>query len=92
MIVINFIQISIEKFQKYDCLDVTDKFLKTKNFERLFFKDKYGGHLNKNGNKFVSNIIYKELRKKIYEKSIIWITVSLEWKTTLANQKKLKNL
>ena len=45
------------------CLDLTNDFEKKTNYQKLFFKDIYGGHLNKYGNKFVSDIIFKFLKK-----------------------------
>lgn len=41
---------------KYNIIDLTNYFLK-KNYHKLYINDKYGGHLNKTGNIFVSNII-----------------------------------
>lgn len=41
-------------------LDLTDKFMKT-NYNNFFINDKYGGHLNAKGNKFVA----KEIKKII---------------------------
>jgi hypothetical protein len=41
---------------KYNVIDLTSDFLK-KKYHKLYINDKYGGHLNKNGNIFVSNII-----------------------------------
>lgn len=45
------------------CLDLTNDFEKKINYQKFFLKDIYGGHLNKNGNKFVSDIIFKFLKK-----------------------------
>ena len=33
-----------------------------KNINDYYVEDLYGGHLNKKGNKFVSNIIFKEIK------------------------------
>ena len=35
-----------------------------KNWESFYFDDKYGGHLNKKGNKLVSEIILNKLKNK----------------------------
>ena len=53
-----------------DIIDLTPYF-KNKNLKKLFTNDKYGGHLTKLGNKFVGNIIRKELNIIInrYEKN-----------------------
>ena len=42
-------------------IDLTKSILEIKNWSKYYFVDKYGGHLNKSGNKFLSNIIYKKL-------------------------------
>ena len=42
-------------------IDLTSDILKIKNWSKYFFKNKYGGHLNKSGNKLLCNIIYKKL-------------------------------
>ena len=47
--------------KELNVLDLTDHFLIKKNYEKLFTNDKYGGHLNKKGNKFVAKIIQKHL-------------------------------
>ena len=60
-----------EKYQKFyknlnkkiNVIDLTTYFLNKKNYEKLFINDKYGGHLNKKGNKFVANKIQKYLIK-----------------------------
>ena len=44
-------------------IDLTTFFINRKNYEKLFINDKYGGHLNKKGNKFVAKIIQKYLIK-----------------------------
>ena len=52
-----------------DILDLSNFFSK-KNYSKYFLDDKYGGHLNKNGNIFVSKIINKQLQKYIDKKII----------------------
>ena len=44
-------------------LDLTESFLKLKDYSKYYMNDKYGGHLNKKGNNFVANILYKKLMK-----------------------------
>ena len=46
---------------KYKILDLTKNFLKIKDYQKFYINDKYGGHLNKKGNKFISRIIIKHL-------------------------------
>jgi hypothetical protein len=46
---------------KLNILDLTENFLNLKNYSKYFINDNYGGHLNKRGNKFVANIIYKKI-------------------------------
>jgi len=46
---------------KYKILDLTKDFLKIKDYQKFYINDKYGGHLNKKGNKFISRIIIKHL-------------------------------
>ncbi len=43
-------------------IDLSDDILKTRNWSKYFFKNSFGGHLNKSGNKMLSNIIYKKLK------------------------------
>ena len=45
-----------------DTLDLSNYFTK-ENYTKYFLNDKYGGHLNKNGNIFVSKIIFKSIKK-----------------------------
>ena len=45
-------------------LDLTNKFLQKKNFDKFFTNDKYGGHLNLKGNKIVSKVL-KDYAKNI---------------------------
>ena len=42
--------------------DLTKKMTSIKNINNYYIEDMYGGHLNKKGNKFVSKIIFKELK------------------------------
>ena len=44
-------------------LDLTTDFLNINNFESLYVNDKYGGHLNSKGNKLVSELLNKHLKK-----------------------------
>ncbi len=37
-------------------VDMSNEFLKLKDWRKLYFIDKYGGHLNKRGNKFLANL------------------------------------
>ena len=54
-----------ENFSKnIDILDLSSFFSK-KDYSKYFLNDKYGGHLNKNGNIFVSKIINRQLQKYI---------------------------
>lgn len=48
---------------KYKILDLTESFLKRKDYQKLYINDKYGGHLNKKGNLFISKTIMKYLFK-----------------------------
>ena len=43
------------------CLDLSKTILK-KNYNKFYLEDKYGGHFNKNGNKYISKIIFNYLR------------------------------
>ncbi len=43
------------------CLDLSKTILK-KNYNKFYLGDKYGGHFNKNGNKYISKIIFNYLR------------------------------
>ena len=45
--------------------DLTRNMVSIKNIEKYYIEDFYGGHLNKKGNKLVSNLINKKLKKKI---------------------------
>ena len=46
--------------KKLNILDLTNEFLKI-DYKKYFINDKYGGHLNKKGNQFVSKIIQKKI-------------------------------
>jgi hypothetical protein len=46
---------------KLNMIDTTNLFLKQKNFSKLYISDKYGGHLSKKGNAFVSKILIKKI-------------------------------
>ena len=41
-------------------LDITEEISKLKNWEKYYFVDKYGGHLNTQGNKLLANLLYKK--------------------------------
>ena len=45
------------------CLDLSKYINRKKNFQKFYLKDKYGGHFNKIGNKYISKVILKFLRK-----------------------------
>ena len=40
--------------------DVTEEILNRKNWKKYYFVDKYGGHLNKQGNNLLANLLYKK--------------------------------
>ena len=42
-------------------IDLTEEILKLNRWDKHYFIDKYGGHLNRSGNKILSNILYKKL-------------------------------
>jgi hypothetical protein len=46
---------------KYNIIDLTDNFIKIKNYKKFFINDKYGGHLNYRGNLFVANILKEQI-------------------------------
>lgn len=50
--------------RKIDCLDLTKDINNLKNYEKLYFKDIYGGHFNNIGNEYISGIIFKYLKNK----------------------------
>ena len=59
---------SVSKFykqigKKISCLDLYSK-IKDKEFKKYYFKDVYGGHFNKLGNKFISKILFDYFRNK----------------------------
>lgn len=45
------------------CLDLSKYMNKKKNFQKFYLEDKYGGHLNKIGNRYISKVILRFLRK-----------------------------
>jgi hypothetical protein len=47
---------------KYNIIDLTNNFLKIKNYKKFFTNDKYGGHLNYKGNLFVANILRDQIK------------------------------
>ena len=49
--------------EKVDIIDTTEKFMNLSNFKKMYINDKYGGHLNKRGNKFIAKIIMEYLNK-----------------------------
>ncbi len=46
-----------------NCIDLTKDILNIKNFKNLYLQDIYGGHFNKKGNKLVSNLVFRKLKK-----------------------------
>ncbi len=59
---------SVSKFykqigKKISCLDLYSK-IKDKEFKKYYFKDIYGGHFNKLGNKFISKILFDYFKNK----------------------------
>ena len=42
---------------------MSNEFLKVKNWQRYYFVDKYGGHLNKDGNQFLASLLLKTFNK-----------------------------
>jgi hypothetical protein len=42
---------------KLNIIDLTNEFLDIKSYKKYFISDKYGGHLNNKGNKFVATIL-----------------------------------
>ena len=50
--------------KKIKCLDLTKNIKNYGNYDNLYFKDIYGGHLNELGNKYISGVIYKYLKNK----------------------------
>ena len=49
--------------KKIPCIDMYEK-IKNRKFEKYYFKDIYGGHFNKKGNKFVSEILFNFYKNK----------------------------
>ena len=41
-------------------LDVTEEISQLKDWKKYYFVDKYGGHLNRQGNKLLANLLYKK--------------------------------
>ena len=41
-------------------IDTSTEFLKLKDWKKFYFVDKYGGHLNKKGNKFLASLFYQK--------------------------------
>ncbi len=59
---------SVSKFykqigKKIFCLDLYNK-IKDKEFKKYYFKDIYGGHFNKLGNKLISKILFNYFKSK----------------------------
>ena len=44
---------------RLNIIDLTENFSNKKDYTNYFINDKYGGHLNSKGNKYVANIIKK---------------------------------
>ena len=49
-----------KKLNNPNILDVSEEILYHKNWKKYYFVDKYGGHLNKQGNKLLANLLYKK--------------------------------
>ncbi len=47
------------------CLDLS-KYIQKQNYKKFYLEDKYGGHFNKVGNKYISKIIFNFLKSKKY--------------------------
>jgi len=45
------------------CLDLS-KYIASKDYRKFYFKDIYGGHLNKIGNKYIAKVILNYLKKQ----------------------------
>lgn len=59
---------SVSKFYKQigkriSCIDLYNK-IRDKEFKKYYYKDIYGGHLNKLGNKFISKILFNHFKNK----------------------------
>ena len=50
--------------KKFNVLDLSPIFIKKINQKKFYTNDKYGGHLSFNGNKAVSKLLYKYLKKR----------------------------
>ena len=60
-----FYQNLINKISVFtDYIDLSEQIRKKRNVKRLFVNSFYGGHLSKNGNKIIANIIHSFLKKK----------------------------
>ncbi len=46
---------------RLNIIDLTENFSNKKDYTNYFINDKYGGHLNSKGNKYVANIIKKKI-------------------------------
>ena len=51
----------LSKIKKLNLYDLTKDLIKIKQFEKLYIKDNYGGHLNKTGNKFIASKIINKI-------------------------------
>tara|TARA_Y100000590_G_scaffold454197_1_gene600554 strand:- start:571 stop:1764 length:1194 start_codon:yes stop_codon:yes gene_type:complete len=60
----NYIQFYKDLSKKIHCCDLTKYFKKNIDYKKLYFKDIYGGHFNKKGNKFIALKIFNFLKKK----------------------------
>ena len=50
-----------KQINNVNVIDLTEDILKFNDWPKYYFIDKYGGHLNKSGNKKLSEIIHKRL-------------------------------
>ena len=50
-----------KQINNVNVIDLTEDILKFNDWQKYYFIDKYGGHLNKSGNKKLSEIIHKRL-------------------------------
>ena len=55
-----YINSFFRKLGNPNILDITEEISKLKNWEKYYFVDKYGGHLNTQGNKLLANLLYKK--------------------------------
>ena len=73
MIVPQYYDLKLEKLDQYinfyknlnnsKIIDLTEDILKFENWSNYYFKNEYGGHLNKIGNDFLADLINKKLKK-----------------------------